>query len=241
IGPPLADLFSASRIGRGKVTRPVGRLGADERALYGGSFELQLDTPKAASSPSEITVHATRNGVQNLNLFTSFLSDITDFKTYFLPNLNESSITGASPCVPTSSTEDNSGASEVVKILSTAPDVSPSFPVGRKITRPQRRRSPFSVPLDKPCHLNSYASIEFTLVEPSDTFRYSGKDFANELLNSSTFCGRVCKSPASVPELGYQRTTKFSCVKSGGMRRSTFTKLVAPATPAFGSAAHVFG
>jgi len=33
-----------------------------------GSFELQLDTPNAASIPSAITVHATRNGVQNLIL-----------------------------------------------------------------------------------------------------------------------------------------------------------------------------
>jgi hypothetical protein len=58
----------------------VGRLGADGRA-FGGSFELQLDTPKAASSPSEITVHATRNGVQNFTLFTSF--DITNSKPTF--------------------------------------------------------------------------------------------------------------------------------------------------------------
>ena len=126
------------------MTRPVGFVGRFRDAgrfavvLYGGSFELQLDTPKAANNPSEITVQATRSGVQNFTLLTSFLSDITDFKSYFLPNLNDSSITGASPCVPTSSTEDSSGASEVVNILGTAPVVSPAFPVGRNMTRPQR-------------------------------------------------------------------------------------------------------
>ena len=42
-----------------------------------GSFELQLDTPNAASNPSEIIVHATRSGVQNLNLLIFLLlSDI---------------------------------------------------------------------------------------------------------------------------------------------------------------------
>ena len=121
----------------------VGRPGADDDRFavpeYGGSFELQLETPKAASSPSATTEHTTRNGVQNFNLFTSFLSDIADFKTtYFFPNLNESSMTGASPCCPTSSTDDSSGASEVVNILKIAPVASPSFPVGRKITRPHR-------------------------------------------------------------------------------------------------------
>jgi hypothetical protein len=54
----------------------LGRAGAAERFTVadGGSFELQLDTPNAASNPSEITVHATRSGVQNLILLTSFLS-----------------------------------------------------------------------------------------------------------------------------------------------------------------------
>src|SRR5262249_29875128 len=157
IGPPLAARFSASRTGRGRVTSAAGRVDDDDRfalALYSGSLELQLETPKAANRPSEITVHATRNGGQNFTLLTSFLFDIT-YSAYFFPNLNESRTTGASPCTPTSSTEDNSGASEVVTILRTAPVVSPSFPVGRKITRPQRRRSPFSVPFDKPSHLNS--------------------------------------------------------------------------------------
>ena len=70
-------LFSASKIGRGKVAKPeVGRLGAEERFITAGSFELQLDIPKAASNPSDITVQATRNGVQNFTLVTSFL-DIT--------------------------------------------------------------------------------------------------------------------------------------------------------------------
>jgi hypothetical protein len=58
-----------------------GRLGAwlDVLALAGfedGSFELQLETPNAASNPNEITVHANRSGVQNvillLSVFTAF-------------------------------------------------------------------------------------------------------------------------------------------------------------------------
>lgn len=72
-------LFSASRIGRGIETKAAGRVVAAGRFVVvvddDGSFELQLDTPNAASSPSEITVHARRNGVQNL-IVTSFLSDI---------------------------------------------------------------------------------------------------------------------------------------------------------------------
>src|SRR5215213_1133336 len=80
MGSPLAALFSASRIGRGNVTRPLfGRPGAVRFAVVvdAGSFELQLDAPNAASSPSEITVHAMRKGVQNLTLLTSFfISDI---------------------------------------------------------------------------------------------------------------------------------------------------------------------
>lgn len=36
-----------------------------------GSFELQLETPNAASNPNAITVQASRNGVQNFTLFTS--------------------------------------------------------------------------------------------------------------------------------------------------------------------------
>jgi hypothetical protein len=66
-------------MGRGNVAKAVvGRLGADARfaAVVGASFELQLDAPNAASSPSEMTVHAVRSGVQNFILFTSFLSDI---------------------------------------------------------------------------------------------------------------------------------------------------------------------
>jgi hypothetical protein len=73
------DLFSASRIGRGNVAKAVvDRPGAEARfaAVDAGSFELQLDAPNAASSPSEITVHAMRSGVQNFILFTLFLSDI---------------------------------------------------------------------------------------------------------------------------------------------------------------------
>ena len=54
-----------------------GFVGAEVLLTGCGSFELQLDTPNAASNPSEITVHATRSGVQNLVLITSFfLSDI---------------------------------------------------------------------------------------------------------------------------------------------------------------------
>jgi hypothetical protein len=41
--------------------------------LEDGSFELQLETPNAASNPNAITVHATRSGVHNLNLFISEL------------------------------------------------------------------------------------------------------------------------------------------------------------------------
>jgi hypothetical protein len=78
IGSPLAALFSASRIGRGTIAREeFGLVGAEVRLSDDGSFELQLDTPNAESNPSEITVHATRSGVQNLVLITSFfLSDI---------------------------------------------------------------------------------------------------------------------------------------------------------------------
>jgi hypothetical protein len=32
---------------------------------------LQLETPNAASNPNAITVHASRNGVQNFTLLTS--------------------------------------------------------------------------------------------------------------------------------------------------------------------------
>jgi hypothetical protein len=72
---PLAAGFSASRTGCGKVAKPV-RLGAALLALAGegGSFELQLETPNAISSPNEITVHATRSGVQNFTLLTWFFT-----------------------------------------------------------------------------------------------------------------------------------------------------------------------
>ena len=85
IGSPLAALFSASRIGRGNMAKEAfGRVGAEVRLADGGSFELQLDTPNAASNPSEITVHATRSGVQNLILVTSFfLSDIATTSLLF--------------------------------------------------------------------------------------------------------------------------------------------------------------
>jgi hypothetical protein len=36
-----------------------------------GSFELQLETPNAATNPNAITVHASRSGVQNFTLLTS--------------------------------------------------------------------------------------------------------------------------------------------------------------------------
>ena len=54
----------------------VGRLGValDVLALAGfedGSLELQLETPNAASNPNEITVQASRSGVQNFTLLTS--------------------------------------------------------------------------------------------------------------------------------------------------------------------------
>jgi hypothetical protein len=51
------------------VTKAAGRVGAEVRftvVAVDGSFELQLDTPKAASNPRQITVLATRSGVQNL-------------------------------------------------------------------------------------------------------------------------------------------------------------------------------
>jgi hypothetical protein len=77
---PLAALFSASSIGRGKVVNVVGAVGLFELTVTlagdGGSFELQLDTPNAASSPREMTVQATRSGVQNFIALTSFFSDI---------------------------------------------------------------------------------------------------------------------------------------------------------------------
>ena len=80
MGPPLVALFSACRIGCGKVAIPVGRAGVAELFAVDvddGSFELQLDTPNAASNPNEITVQATRNGVQNLTLLSSlFIPDI---------------------------------------------------------------------------------------------------------------------------------------------------------------------
>jgi hypothetical protein len=59
-------------MGRGNIAKEAGRVGADDRfTATVGSFELQLDTPNAASSPSAITVHTTRSGVQNLILLTS--------------------------------------------------------------------------------------------------------------------------------------------------------------------------
>jgi hypothetical protein len=77
---PLVIRFSACSTGGDKVAKPA-RLGAapDLLALAGlddGSFELQLETPNAASNPKAITVHASRSGVQNfillISLFTSF-------------------------------------------------------------------------------------------------------------------------------------------------------------------------
>ena len=72
MGSPLLALFSAFRIGCGNVAKAVGRVGAVVVVVF-GSFELQLDTPNAASNPSAITVHATRSGVQNLILLISFV------------------------------------------------------------------------------------------------------------------------------------------------------------------------
>ena len=69
-------------IGCGKVDKAVGRVGAVAVGLDAGSFELQLETPNAASNPSAITVHATRSGVQNLILLTSFF--IPGIATSFL-------------------------------------------------------------------------------------------------------------------------------------------------------------
>src|ERR1041385_1094707 len=71
IGSPLAALFSASRIGRGNMATAAGRVGAEELLTGCGSIELQLETPNAARSANEITVPATRSGVQNLILVTS--------------------------------------------------------------------------------------------------------------------------------------------------------------------------
>src|SRR4029079_1768832 len=69
---PLAALFSASITCRGKTF-------ARAPVFDGGSFELQLETPIAASSPKATTVVTSRSGVQNLIFFTSFfLSDITN-------------------------------------------------------------------------------------------------------------------------------------------------------------------
>src|ERR1041385_5966439 len=135
----------------------------------GGSLELQLDTANATRNPNTTMVISVRSGVQNLMLVTSFfIADIFDY--FFLPNLNESRITGVSPLEPISSTDDNSPARFVPSILKVAPVVSPSLPVGRKMTRPHKLISPRSVPGDTPSQRNSYASIEFTLVGPSDTF-----------------------------------------------------------------------
>ena len=64
-------------IGCGKVDKAVGRVGAVAVGLDAGSFELQLETPNAASNPSAITVHATRSGVQNLILFVSDIVSTT--------------------------------------------------------------------------------------------------------------------------------------------------------------------
>src|SRR5262249_45140897 len=90
-----------------------------EADFEGGSFELQLETPKAMSNPNAITVVAARSGVQNRIFLTSFfLADIAVH--FFLPNRNESRITGASPLTPTSSTDDNSPARFVQSILKVA-------------------------------------------------------------------------------------------------------------------------
>src|ERR1043166_678714 len=160
---PFAALFSASKTCRGKTFAR-----AEGAVFVSGSFELQLAKAIATSRPKVITVVTSRSGVQNLVFLTSFFrSDIFHF---FLPNLNESRITGDSPRTPTSSTDDNSPARFVQSMLNVAPVVSPSLPVGRKMTRPHRLRSPRSVPFDSPCQRNSYASIEFTLVGPSETF-----------------------------------------------------------------------
>jgi hypothetical protein len=66
-------------MGRGNIAREAfGRVGAEERLAGVGSFELQLETPNAASSPSEITVPATGSGYQTISLLLSFfLSRIT--------------------------------------------------------------------------------------------------------------------------------------------------------------------
>src|SRR3954452_25393886 len=86
----------------------------------GGSFELQLETPIATSSPKAIIVVTSRSGVQNLIFLTSFFfADITTH--FFLPNRNDLRITGASPLSPTSSTDDNSPARFVQSIPSVAP------------------------------------------------------------------------------------------------------------------------
>ncbi len=71
-------------MGRGNVAKAAGRVGADELVTDGGSFELQLDTPNAARSPSEITVHAARSGVQNLDLLTSFFLSAIAITSNFL-------------------------------------------------------------------------------------------------------------------------------------------------------------
>src|SRR5215210_3670267 len=160
MGEPVAALFSASRTSRGKLIRPApGRFGAGRtvvelEGLFGkGSYELQLEAPKAATKPSTIIVATNLSGVQNFTSFSIFfLSDILSY--FFLPNLNESSMIGASPFTPTSSTEDNSPARDVPHIVKVAPVVSPSVPVGRNTTRPHSLTSPRSVPFERPSHLN---------------------------------------------------------------------------------------
>src|ERR1041385_3020619 len=126
---PFADLFCASSTCRGKRFAR-----AEDVVFVGGSLELQLETATASSNPKAITVVTSRSGVQNFNFLTSFFRP--DIFHFFLPNRNVSRITGAWPRTPTSSTDDNSPARFVQSILKVAPVVSPSLPVGRKMTRP---------------------------------------------------------------------------------------------------------
>src|SRR5229473_4805329 len=159
---------------------------------------------------------------------------------YFFPKRNDSRIIGSSPFTPTSSMDLSSGAKEVVIRTSVTPFFPPSVG-GRKMTRPQIFRSPLALLRDMLSKRNSYPSYTPAFVSPSDTFRYSGKFLANWALRFTTRLGNKALSSVAEPDDEYQPTAKFSWVKSGGRRRSTFAKFVAPGTPAFASFSHLSG
>ena len=123
----------------GRLVKPVLARGFVEGATGGlvllvSSVELQLEAPNNATSVRTTKLETTRRGVQNF--LVTCCSVIPCFVYFFLPNLNESRITGASPLTPRSSTDESSVAKDVDNMVNVAPVVSPSFPVGKKITRP---------------------------------------------------------------------------------------------------------